>query len=95
MPLWEPSAHPGHVAGDPRSLARLAAQQHGVFTRCQTLACGFAPTTIDRRVAQGTWHRGHAVRGGEKKDVREVIGQVEEMIDEGPVLLRIEHLQHG
>src|SRR5215207_5514789 len=46
-------------------------------------------------VAQRTRHRGHAVRRGEKENMREVIRQVEKMIDEGPVLLRIEHFQHG
>ena len=40
---------------DARSLPRLAARQHGVFTRAQALALGVTPRTADRRARTGTW----------------------------------------
>jgi very-short-patch-repair endonuclease len=42
------------------SLARLAAGQHGVFSRAQAIECGMSRKTIDRRVASGEFHRLHA-----------------------------------
>jgi very-short-patch-repair endonuclease len=45
------------MATDHAALARLAARQHGVFTRAQALACGYAPTTVARRVREGSWRR--------------------------------------
>jgi very-short-patch-repair endonuclease len=37
------------------ALSRIAATQHGVFTRAQALACGFNDPVIRRRIASGLW----------------------------------------
>jgi hypothetical protein len=37
------------------SLARLAAQQDGLFTRAQALACGFTAAQVRRRLRSGRW----------------------------------------
>jgi hypothetical protein len=37
------------------SLARLAAQQDGLFTRSQALACGFSAGQVRRRLRSGQW----------------------------------------
>ncbi|MCU1456824.1 MAG: hypothetical protein JWL73_916 [Actinomycetia bacterium] len=38
-------------------IARVAAAQHGVFSRAQALASGFSVRMIDKRVMQGRWIR--------------------------------------
>lgn len=43
-----------------REIARLAAAQHGVFSRGQALACGFNRRTVDRRLSSGLWVRLYA-----------------------------------
>lgn len=41
-------------------LARVAARQHSVFTRAQSVAAGISARTIDRRLASGRWARLYA-----------------------------------
>ena len=38
-------------------LAAVARDQHGLFTRTQALAAGYASTTIDEQVRRGAWER--------------------------------------
>jgi very-short-patch-repair endonuclease len=45
------------VPASPRKLARIAARQHGVFSRAQALSCGFSARTVVRRVQSGAWQR--------------------------------------
>jgi very-short-patch-repair endonuclease len=40
-------------------LARIAAEQFGVFTRLQAIEAGLTESTIDRRLATGLWNRLH------------------------------------
>src|SRR5207248_5084728 len=47
----------GSPSTPPRRLARLAATQHGVFTRAQAIACGVSARTATRRLSSGMWDR--------------------------------------
>lgn len=38
-------------------LHRIAAGQHGVWTRAQARACGFGDSVVDLRIASGEWRR--------------------------------------
>jgi hypothetical protein len=42
-------------AASPASLARLAGQQDGLFTRAQALACGFSAAQVRLRLRSGRW----------------------------------------
>lgn len=42
-----------------RLLAKIAREQHGVFTRAQALACGIGSTTIDARLRRGVYEHLH------------------------------------
>ena len=46
-------------------------------------------------IQQGRRNRAEVIGGGHEHDLREIERQLEVMIAEGVVLLRIEHLQHG
>src|SRR5438105_9974417 len=54
--VWRPHAA---RSTPPRRLARIAATQHGVFTRAQAIACGVSARTATRRLSSGMWDRLH------------------------------------
>lgn len=40
-----------------REIAKVAASQHGVFSRAQAIEVGFSPSQITRRLASGSWEK--------------------------------------
>lgn len=56
-PVYEAKPAPDSAE---RNVAKLAAAQHGVFTRSQASECGVPRGTIDRRIANGVWDRIYA-----------------------------------
>lgn len=59
MSIYPSHARPDLHRGRVGELARLAARQHGVVSRTQLIALGFAEATIDRWVRQGRLIRIH------------------------------------